>query len=261
MNRILIAAMILAAQGSFAQSLTKPVDETIKPPVSTIDFDRFMSDMCYMSNCGNVPAAPYSLARAETRSSRGGSLHSFTEYRLPYPAGVSCTSLLGQADNLFSTVLTTGTIPYNNRDTLDIQFNGEGRIQRANANTSTGVGAVGVRVILTETPSGGGAPIVTPLFERWVLHNSLEFTLIDDLPGGATNPTGVNQPVINTVGVRRFYQLQPGSSYKIDVDVKWSDAFTGLTLEPSTISFVTGGGRGALMCIPTLQVAETNSGF
>jgi hypothetical protein len=260
MKYVLLTAALLAAQISFAQS--KPMaSDTKAPSAAQIDLDRFAFDMCYLSNCNDVPAAPFSQARAQNRASLGSpQVHKFTEYTLPYPSGVSCTSLLGQADNLFQTILTTGTVAYSGRQQLDIQFNGEGRIQRANGNTATGVGAVGVRVVLTETPTAG-APIVTPLFERWVLHNALDFTLIDDLPSGATNPAGVNQPVINTVGVRRFYTLQPGSTYRVDVDVKWSDAFTGLTLEPSTISFVTGGGRGALMCVPVLQVAETNPSF
>jgi hypothetical protein len=259
MKYLLLTAALLAAQVSAAQS--KPMaSDTKAPSAAQIDLDRFSFDMCYLSNCENVPAAPLSMARAERRGVLGGSFHKFTEYTLPYPSGVSCTSLLGQADNLFQTILNTGDVAYSGRQQLDIQFNGEGRIQRANGNTAPGVGAVGVRVVLTETPVTG-APIVTPLFERWVLHNSLDFTLIDDLPSGVTNPAGVNQPVINTVGLRRFYTLQEGSSYRINVDVKWSDSFTGLTLEPSAIGFVTGGGRGALMCVPTLQVAETNPSF
>ncbi len=268
----LVTALILTSLACATSAQAKQVD--IKPPVSTVDLDRFYADPCYLSNCGSPTMLPNALANSPQRSV---ALASNTVYKTFQPSYTtspgttiqsSCTSLLGLSDNQFATVLTTGvTNPGSNRN-IDLTFNAEGRIQRKDGDTANGIGAVGVQMLLTEfnaaLPGGPTGIFGVPddpagqkteqIFFRWIIHAVVGFSQVTDVP----NPTSANQPLINSASVRRFKSLLVGSTYKIDVNAKWSDVFTGLTLEPATqLGVVEGGqGRGALICIPTLAVVE-----
>ena len=238
-------ALALFSVNSYAQSKgvdTKPVQ---------FDFDSFYSDACYMSNCANPPRSATATAVVQQRAVNGGS-YQFRTFQPAYTPPATCTSLLSQADNAFLNILDTGIInPGSNRG-LDLTFNAEGRVQRANFGTDNGIGAVGVRMLIDEIPLVG-QPVQTELFFRWIIHSVVDSTLATEV----ANPGGVNQPVINSASVRRFVTLAPGSSYRVQVLAKWSDVFTGLILEQSAVNFVAdGGGRGAVVCVPTLVIAE-----
>lgn len=240
-------ALALFSVNSYAQSKgadTKPAQ---------FDFDRFYSDACYMSNCANPPSSSTATASVERRVVLGTS-YQFRTFQPSYVAPATCTSLLGQADNAFLNILDTGVVnPGPNRN-LDLTFNGEGRVQRANFGTDNGVGAVGVRMLIDEIPAVGPT-VQTELFFRWIIHTVVDSSLVTDVP----NPGGVNQPIINSASVRRFVNLAPGSSYRVQVLAKWSDVFTGVVFEPGPVNFVAdGGGRGAVVCVPTLTIAENS---
>lgn len=239
-------ALVLFSVNSYAQS--KGAD--IKP--AQFDFDRFYSEACYLSNCENPPASPTAVAAVQPRSVNAVSSYVLRTFQPSYTSPATCTSLLGQPDNAFLNILDTGVVnPGGNRN-LDLTFNAEGRVQRANFGTDNGIGAVGVRMLIDEIPSVGPT-VQTELFFRWIVHSVVDSTLITEV----ANPNGVNQPVINSASVRRFVNLAPGSSYRVQVFAKWSDVFTGVVFEPSSINFVAnGGGRGAIVCVPTLVIAE-----
>ena len=240
-------ALALFSVNSYAQS--KGAD--IKP--AQFDFDRFYSDACYMSNCANPPMSSTATAAIQQRSVNGGS-YQFRTFQPAYTPPATCTSLLGQADNAFLNILDTGVINPGANTNLDLTFNGEGRVQRVNFGTDTGVGAVGVRMLIDEIPTVGPT-VQTELFFRWIIHSVVDASLVTDV----ANPGGVNQPIINSASVRRFVNLAPGSSYRVQVLAKWSDVFTGVAFEPSAVNFVAdGGGRGAVVCVPTLVVAENS---
>lgn len=240
-------AVVLFSVNSYAQA--KGAD--IKP--AQFDFDRFYSDACYLSNCENSPASPTARAVVEQRAVNGAAgAYVLRTFQPSYIPPATCTSLLGQVDNAFLNVLDTGVInPGANRD-LDLTFNAEGRVQRINNGTQKGIGAVGVRMLIDEIPTVGPT-VQTELFFRWIIHSVVDSTLVVDV----ANPGGVNQPVINSASVRRFVNLAPGSSYRVQVFAKWSDVFTGMAFEPGPVNFVaSGGGRGAIVCVPTLVIAE-----
>lgn len=225
-----------------------------KPAVKDLQsrMDKFYSDGCFESNCGNVKASVTATPQVESRRGLGGGIDFYT-YKPSYAPGVECTSLLGAvADNNWLEILNTGAPRSHNGAKVDLTFNAEGRIQRQSGTADTGIGAVAVRVFLDET-IGVNPPTSTELFSRWVIHSGVDNTLIDEV----TNPAGVNQPVINSASVRRLIELTPGSTYAVRVEAKWSDVFTGLSLDTGTIPFATGQ-RGALVCIPVLSIAESS---
>ncbi len=253
----LIAAALLStcAFAAVAQSNTK--EDTTRP--FQVDMDRFYSDPCYLSaNCDNPPASPTATAvqqtRVQGRVPSGGPLLTFRTFQPSYTAPASCTSLLGNADNAFLNILDTGVInPGLSSPNLDLTFNAEARIQRVNNGTQKGIGAVGVRVLIDEIPTVGPT-VQTELFARWVVHSVVDSSLVVDV----ANPGGVNQPIINSASVRRLLSLTAGSSYRVQVLAKWSDVFTGMTFEPGIVNFVaSGGGRGAIICVPTLSIVES----
>jgi hypothetical protein len=239
-----IGFAVVAAM-AFANVAFADKEDTVSRPIaSTIDFDRFHTDACYMSNCDNVPTA----ATAQAAAVRGGPSGQFTVLAPSYPSGQSCTSLFTVADNALQTILT-GTVETNARGELDIDFNGEPRIYRLNGSTVGGVGTVGIRLII----EGGAFPVGgQELFFRWVLHENVDNTTINSV----ANPTGVNQPIISTAAVRRLVTgLMPNTSYTLSVQAKWSTQFTNLQLatQPFAISGPTAP-RGAMMCVPQLIV-------
>ena len=252
MNLKVIGACALGlslAMGALAQSRdSKPADGDLQSRM-----DKFYSDGCFESNCGNVKSVPSAVPQVESRRTTLGGSMDFYTYQPSYAPGVSCTSLLGAVlDNSWIEILNTGAPRAHNGAKVDLTFNAEGRIQRKSGETDTGVGAVAVRVFLDET-IGVNPPVTTELFSRWVIHSVVDSSLIDDV----ANPGGVNQPIINSAAVRRLLNLTTGSTYAIRVEAKWSDVFTGLTLEPGTIPFATGQ-RGAMVCVPVLSIAENS---
>ena len=254
MSKKALSALTLGLVLSFAVHAAK--GETTKPPVLDLQeqIDRMYTDGCYQSNCGSVPAHETAQARVEERRAVNGSPFNFLTFTPTYVPPASCTSLLGQADNAWLQVLDTGVRTPNGRN-LDLTFNAEGRVQRANGSNLTGIGAVATQVFIDEINPGinGGNPVTTLLFSRWVIHSGVDSSLIEDV----ANPSAINQPVINSTSVRRFVSLAAGSTYRIRVEAKWSDVFTGLSFEPSTAPFVaSGAARGALICVPVLSVLE-----
>ena len=242
-------ALTLFSVNSFAQ--TKGADT--KP--AQIDFDSFYADACYMSNCANPPRSSTANAIQDQRIVNGViGPYVFRTFQPAYTPPASCTSLLGQADNVFLNVLDTGVINPGANTGLDLTLNAEGRLQRANGDFDAGIGAIGVRMVIDEIPAVGPT-VQTELFFRWVIHSEVDSSLITDV----ANPSGVNQPVINSVAVRRFVDLASGSSYRIQVFAKWSDVFTGVNFATNSASFVaSSGARGAIICVPTLSIAENN---
>lgn len=244
----------------FAISMCLQAKEQSKPgPVVDVQAlaDQIYTDGCFQSNCGNVPvdaaSTPF-VQESVMPATEGGAPQAYLSYAPSYTPPATCTSLLGQADNAWLQILDTGVRTPVGRN-IDLTFSAEGRVQRANNSTLTGVGAVAVQMFIDEINPGinGGLPVTTQLFSRWVIHSGVDNTLIEDV----ANPSGVNQPVINSTSVRRFVQLAPGSTYRLRVESKWSDVFTGLVFETSTAPFVSGGAaRGALVCVPVLSVYE-----
>lgn len=254
MSKKLLSAIALSLALSCAANAAK--EELTKPPVLDLQeqIDRMYSDGCFQSNCGNVPADNTAVARVEQTRGALGSATTYLTFTPSYVAPASCTSLLGQADNAWLQVLNTG-IRTPNGPNLDLTFNAEGRVQRANGSNLTGIGAVATQVFIDEINPGvnGGNPVTTLLFSRWVIHSGVDSSLIEDV----ANPSGINQPVINSTSVRRFVALAAGSTYRVRVEAKWSDVFTGLSFETSTAPFVAAGAaRGALICVPVLSIAE-----
>lgn len=256
MSKKLLSALSLGLALSSTAYAAK--EETTKPPVLDLQeqIDRMYTDGCFQSNCGNVPAHATAAARVEAVRATRGSAVNYLTFSPSYVPPASCTSLLGQADNAWLQVLDTGVRTPNGLN-LDLTFNAEGRVQRANGSNLTGIGAVATQVFIDETNPGinGGNPVSTLLFSRWVIHSGVDSSLIEDV----ANPAAINQPVINSTSVRRFVTLAPGSSYRIRVEAKWSDVFTGLVFETSTAPFVaSGAARGALICVPVLSVLESS---
>jgi hypothetical protein len=248
MKMQLVATLAVAL---FSNAQAKGVDT--KP--FEFDFDSFYTDACHQSNCANPTKAPTADAVQvlQRRVSLGGPIVNFRTFQPSYVAPATCTSLLGNADNAFLNVLDTGVITPGLNTNLDLTFNAEGRVQRANNSTAKGVGAVGVRLLIDEIPAVGPT-VQTELFFRWVIHSVVDSSLVIDVP----NPGGVNQPIINSASVRRLVNLAPGSSYRVQALAKWSDVFTGMTFEPGPVNFVaSGGGRGAIVCVPTLSIVES----
>jgi hypothetical protein len=248
----LITAIALGLFSLGVNAQSKP-DES-KPVL--VDFDRFYTDACYLSNCDKPMRAPTANAvevRNASRAVNGSPLLSYRTFQPAYTPPATCTSLLGAADNAFISILDTGAINPGTFTQLDLTFNGEGRVQRINNGTQKGIGAVGVRMLIDEIPAIGPT-VQTELFFRWIIHSVVDSSLVIDVP----NPGGVNQPIINSASVRRLISLAPGSSYRVQVLAKWSDVFTGMVFEPGPVNFVAGGGsRGAIVCVPTLSIVES----
>ncbi len=236
--------------GAHAQS--KPAGKDLQSRM-----DQLYSNSCFESNCGNVKASPSAAPQVEVRRIQPSNLTFYT-YQPTYDPGVTCTSLLGAvADNFWIEILNTGAPRPHSGNKVDLTFNAEGRIQRQNATSDTGIGAVAVRVYLDETSglTRGAPPVTTTteLFSRWIIHSGVDNTQIDEV----SNPNGVNQPVINSTSVRRLLELTPGSNYAVRVEAKWSDVYTNLSLDTGPAPFATGQ-RGALVCVPVLSIAESN---
>jgi hypothetical protein len=254
----LIAASLLALCAFTANAQSDTKGETTRP--FQVDMDQFYSNPCYLSaNCNNPPSAPTAAAVQVTRTSgrapTGGPLLSFRTFQPSYTPPATCTSLLGAADNAFINILDTGVVNPGVYPNLDLTFNAEGRVQRVNNGTQKGIGAVGVRMLIDEIPAVGPT-VQTELFFRWIIHSVVDSSLVIDV----ANPGGVNQPIINSASVRRLVNLASGSSYRVQVLAKWSDVFTGMTFEPGPVNFVaSGGGRGAIVCVPTLSIVESTN--
>ena len=260
--------LAFAFLGLIVLSSSAMAGQTTKPPVvDVIDFDRVLTDSCYMSNCGSVPVAPSAYA---TVAQQRSALSTFTILQPSYTPPASCTTLLNVADNAWQTILT-GPANVGTSGRLDLTLNSEPRIQRLNASTIPGVGAIGVRlfVLPATDPDPGNIAQSDPreLLNRWVLHENVNNTLITSNVDGTPLPTppamgsnvnGVNQPIISTSSIRRFLTLAPGS-YNVWIQAKWSARFTALRLEPGTSGFIaSGGGRGALICVPQVTLETWN---
>ena len=228
-----------------------------KPPVLDLGAaaDRIYNDDCFMSNCGSVPVDKDAAARVEEVVNRSVSAagQNYLTFQPSYAPGISCTSILAQPDNAWIEVLNTGlrTAP----PIIDTTFTAEGRIQRANGSTLTGLGAVAVRVFVQQVVAGVPQP-ETRIYSRWVLHSGIDNSQIEDAP---PPEPGQNQPIINSASVRRFVNLT-GEQYRVRVEAKWSDVFTGMIFEPSVITpaganFISGP-RGAAVCVPVLNIVE-----
>ena len=232
-----------------AHSSDKAVRGGVKPNLQS-QMDRLYNDYCFKSNCDNVPA--HRTARAQVEDFGTGSRSpdsTFISLIPSYPPGVSCTSLLGEVgDNQNLTVLE-GNVTVDSSGEALVTISAEPRIQRANGATEEGIGAIGGQITLEGPFDAIDPPTTTTIFSRWVLHSAVASTEID----AVSNPSQVNQPIINTVAVNRYLSgLTPGS-YTIRANFKWSTVFTSLPLETSTASFATGQ-RGALVCQPNLIV-------
>ena len=260
--------LAFALLGLIALSSSAMAGQTTKPPVAdVIDFDRLLTDSCYMSNCGSVPVAPSAYA---TVTDQRSALSNFTILQPSYVAPEACTSLLNVADNAWQTVLT-GPATVGTSGRLDLTLNSEPRIQRLNASTAAGIGAVGVRlfVLPAADPDPGNVAQVDPreLLNRWVLHENVNNTLITSNvdgtplpapPAMGSNVSGANQPIISTSSIRRLLTLAPGN-YNVWVQAKWSARSTALRLATGTSSFIAGGGsRGALICVPQVTLETWN---
>ncbi len=237
-----IAFAVVAALAFANVALAADKETITRPPV--LDFDRWHTDACYMSNCDNVPMALSAPAKLERVPSP-----QFTVMTPSYPSGQTCTSLTTQPDNALQTILT-GTVETNTRGTLDVDFNGEPRIYRLNGSTVAGVGTVGLRLLIAGP--GITAGVNDEVFFRWVLHENVNNTTITTV----SNPSGVNQPIISTAAVRRILSgLSPNAVYTFTVQAKWSAQFTSLQLATQSFPGLTGGDpRGAMMCVPQLIV-------
>ena len=255
--------LALALCGLIALSSSAMAGQTTKPPVAdAIDFDRLLTDSCYMSNCGSVPVAPSAYA---TVAQQRSALSTFTILQPSYVAPASCTSLLNVVDNGWQTVLT-GPVTVLASARLDLTLNSEPRIQRLNASTIAGIAGIGIRIFVLPAadPDPGNVAQVDPreLLNRWVLHENVDNSLItsnaDGTPITGGNVNGVNQPIISTSSIRRLLTLAPGS-YNVWIQAKWSARSTALRLATGTAAFVANNGmRGALICVPQVTLETWN---